>query len=538
MKILAVLLLSLSVASIWSQFDLAWVKAFNVNSLPDLAIDSLGNSYTLLPYKPEEGVEHGMSVSDKTTTNDLTTLAKISPQGEIEWHLTIDASKEVSRGYDVRSWCIYRDISVSEDGERIAILVQYDIKDGPENRFDKKEVSGFSNRTDVQTKCFILYYSNSGKFLWKTDFNTITAWNADQHLDRITFGPNNELYLVKSYATIDFKNKPLDPNDLYQHSIGLFRFSDKGTFMEELISWEQTSTNHKNPETAHYIQQLEIKFDPNVNIYLYGLYRGNLVLSEDEVLSNYGTKYTGVTGFLVKFSNDMEFKWRYQFAGTMGGATIREINFSKEGDLYFAGDFSTNIYISRGNDLAVKTKTPPTSHSGRSLFYGKLNAKAELEFVKYHQQEKHYTNSGVSTMWLDEQGRSHIVGFYNDSLTISGCEKTLFPGMRVDTSHFTYEGKILTSYHPRYFYGLYHAVYQDDSILSLDDVFDFEKPVWPGGFFSRPIIADNSVYFTTSINEPVNAFLKNNKELKINPDSKKDCLYGEDAFRHFRLASR
>ena len=87
--------------SLWSQFDLDWIKEFNVNAIPQngLAMDNFGNSYTFLDYKPDDGAEFGGLTKGEKRTNDMVTIAKTSAKGQLEWHLTIDGAKEIPAGY-------------------------------------------------------------------------------------------------------------------------------------------------------------------------------------------------------------------------------------------------------------------------------------------------------------------------------------------------------------------------------------------------------------------------------------------------------
>lgn len=517
MRLLFLILPSLIFQASIAQFSYDWKKNIDERLLisNNFGIDQFGNSYLMLGYTPEEGNQLQSPAGEKRIADEFT-LAKLDTTGKIIWHLTENALKGTPKNYKTRSNAYFRDIAVSEDGESIAIMGYYQSKKvlGDNDELGRV-VRSFSNYEGLINNYFILCYSNTGDLKWRRNFTSTPAYN--QQLDNIQFGPENRLFMTKAYKDLDFGKERIQSATPEEERIGVFRFSEKGKFEQELISWKQSSLLNKDFSSHHYIQSLAINFDPKGNIYLTGDYRAAMVLSEDVTFKSQERYKDFHAGFLVKYSPEMELKWQFKLGGSTGGGIVRNLIFHEDGGVSFAGDFSTNIIISTGSDVIIKTESPAINYSGRGVFYGKIDQEGNLKFVKYHTQEKHYTNCDVATMWVDDYDQIHIIGFYNDSLKFDGVENTLFGGSITKTNTTSYEGKELSYETTTYDFDLYHACFREDTLLTVNYMFDFNQIIgYRSNFFIDPKVIGESLYFTLSSHMDVDAELvtDNNSSIK------------------------
>lgn len=516
MKLLLLLIGLLLTYCSWSQFNLEWTKRFDVSVFSDrnFQVDQSGNCYVLSKNIPNEGDQLDQFTADDLKRDELVTLSKVDASGKIVWHLTMNSILGISKDYAIRSEVHFRDIAVSEDGQSIAIMGYFDTKNEiPPGVNPEHPRIIFSNGEGTMSKYFIICLSGNGKEKWKNIFDAVPIYN--HQLEKIKFGPKHELYLTKAYKEeVQFKRKKFSTVTKGEERIGIFRFTENGKLSEQLISWKQSSLLNKDMESHHYINGIEMQFDKEGNIYLYGDYSCHLVLSEDVQLSSVVRYKDTRAGFLAKYSPDMKLEWYYKLAGRTGGGKISNLDFNDSGELYFAGNFTTAISVFNNGEIQLETDSPTINHSGSGMFYGKISSAGKLMFTKYHIQDKHYTDCSVSNFWLDDYGRAHILGVYEDSLQIQGSSNSLFSGMRIDTSVTHYNGMELPTVYVRYFEDIYHAVYKEDSIYSLEKVFKFNKVSGGINFFGYPTVVKNTLYFVHSSRMDIDV------ELAANPDQK------------------
>lgn len=500
MKQLLLLVSLLSGYCTLSQFNLEWTKRFEVSMLSErnFEVDQWGNCYVLSKNIPDEGDQLDQFTADDLKRDELVTLSKVDTSGKVVWHLTMNPILGITKDYAIRSEVHFRDIAVSTDGQSIAIMGYFDTKNEiPPGANPAYPRIIFSNGEGTMSKYFIICLSGDGKEKWKNVFDAVPIYN--HQLEKILFGPNHELYLTKAYKDdIQFKRKKFSTAAKDEERIGIFRVTDNGKLSEQLISWKQSSLLNNDMESHHYINGMEMQFDKEGNIYLYGSYSGHLVLSEDVQLSSVVRYKDTRAGFLAKYSPDMQLEWYYKLAGRTGGGKISNLDFNDSGELYFAGSFTTVVSIFNNGEIQLETNSPAINHSGSGMFYGKISSTGKLVFTKYHIQDKHYTDCSVSNFWLDDSGRAHILGIYEDSLQILGASNSLFGGMRIDTSVTHYKGMELPTVHVRYFEDIYHAVYREDAICGLEKVFNFNKVSGGINFFGYPKVVNNTLYFVHS----------------------------------------
>lgn len=400
---------------------------------------------------------------------------------------------------------ILQDISVSSDGESIVVIGYYNgrvqIPTG-KSVLVKGDLPQNNYQTDYHH--FVLCYSKDGELKWNLEVDGPMAY--DSQLDRIKISPSGDIHYIHAFSErAVFGKKMIEEHSKSGQSVGWFLLDKNGKLKSTLRIWKQRYRYQDEEDQLNDIQIIDLQFDAKGNGYLYGNYALQMDLSYNiQLHSKEPNDYAA--GFLAKYDPNNELQWFYKLSGPSWGGRIEAFHMTADGSLYFAGIFNDHFSISSGQSIVLKTEKTVVGHSGTSMFYGKIDGNGELKFVKYHLQKKHYTNCMVSTLWLDQTGRVNIMGIYEDSLKVEGLDKTIFGGMHLDTIRTEYNGKVLSSVHEQYYYDMYHMVWQEEKLLSLESVFKFNYGVGNINFANRIITAEDQLYFF--VKDSINAEIK------------------------------
>lgn len=497
MKVFYTLCFVFAIVCTQAQFSLDWTSTTHLNLMhvQKMVVDPSGSSYVLINYTPNNDDQLMDHRFQSKYYSEASSVVKLDSNGKKIWHQTMLTEANEYNQF-VWSHIYFKDLAVSDDGQKMVVLGQANGKVKLTSGNEKIHHGELPESSGDKKQQFLLICNTSGELLKEVMIGGEFAYN--EQLDKVFFDREGNLYLIKAYkGTVSFDSKKVSSDFQDDETIGVFKFDAKGNFKGQLINWKQSSLNHNDISTHHYINSLSLIFDENNDLYLYGGYTGHLVLDKETVLTSTSRYEDTRAGFLAKYSSQMKLDWHYKFAGKTGGGEIRKMISDKDNNVYLAGDFSTMMSIFKGTTANIQTDVPTISHSGVGLFYGKISSEGDLQFVKFHRQDKHYTSSAVSELWRDSRGLIHILGIYNDSLAIHGLEPKVFGGMRVDTSVFEYNGKMLTSYHEKYFKDVYHLTFKEDTPVDLEKVFKSNQQGGMDYAFRFPSYMNGHLYFVS-----------------------------------------
>jgi hypothetical protein len=483
-----------------AQFIKKWTYEYTTmrHTRSAMDVDSSGNVFSVINYTPSIGDKIGGHTFQFKYHHKVSSLVKTNTEGTLVWHRTTDSYGPHYNNY-THANIYYIDVAVSPNGKDIVVIGFSEGKTLiPRNEKDTLREGCDASQNVTCKDFFIMCYSDEGDLKWKKSFGEIYS----HHLDKIEFNQKGELFLIKGFdADLKYEGKQIakskkeNPKDTH---LGVFKFNVKGKFLELLKIWNQAKNPPYNMEDISFIEKLNIEFDSENNLMLYGSYYGNIQLSDIVTLSCHNKYNDSKAGFLAKYDNKNQLLWQFKIGGNYGGGWIESLDYNEKNEMYFTGSFGTDISISDGKGISFQSSKSAINHSGVGTFYGKIDNKGILQFVKYHKQEKHYTNCAAITLKIDDRGFTHQIGYYNDSMQLQSDSKLLFAGVHIDTLRFEYDGKPLEAISPKYLYGTFHAVWLEDSLISVADFIKYEsyinyspsinEPCWKGDtltFLSR-----------------------------------------------------
>lgn len=430
--------------------------------------DDAGNTYIIVNNTNSyRDTIHGKSIKSNAY---ISRLLKIDPSGALIWERIIQPERNKERKNEgAQPYLI--DVVITPKGD---VLVIGNISGRIVFPSGKDSITKGCllerERIYDGMKGFMLSYSESGKLNWINELSYL------EQSDRIGFNAKGDLFLKVTYnRTLRIGNKSIDPVENEWHSpfhYSLLQLDLKGNFKRTLFRWEEIPWK-SDDKTYNRIENFDFTFDKKDNLVLYGLFVGSIRLSP--ALTLYCThKYNDSKAlFIAKYSPDLKLLWQKKIGGRGSAARMVKPVFNRENDVYFAGSFHTECFISDGSSQSILYESK-TSHSGTGFFYGKMNEQGDLQFSKFRLQPQDYTEVNVQALILDDVGNAHILGSYNDSLQFAANGLVLFPGKTCETKTFDYEGKNLEYTYCQYQSCFYYSVWREDTLIHLQNLAEFK----------------------------------------------------------------
>jgi len=461
---------------------------YGVNST-GMVSDNVGNSYVI------EGnsayVNDTINGSKETSRGYVGRILKIDTGGKLVWERVIRPVVDAKNPYFSNGMIYLIDIELSSDGNLIVIG---NLDGKAVFPSEKKEVS-YGNEKDPSNvynglSGFIASYDSSGELIWLTETSYLNIY------DRIHRNHAGKLFLKTTYDADLTIGKQLVQKVLTDRSgpkhYSILELSSNGKYKKTAFHWEEIPCTDAILPTNH-LENFDITFDKKDNMILYGQCVGTLELSESTKINCNQRYYDARAAFIAKYSPQGELLWQKKIGGRGSFYKVVDPVFNENNELYFAGTFTTDCIISDGAIQSVPGNYK-RSRSGASFMYGKISETGELLFVKYRMQPHEFTHVDVAAMAIDKLGNVHITGDYNDSLQFGTANRFLFPGTKTTVDTFRYEGRLLSSTHVEYKTCFYYSVWNEDSLLHLQNLADYEGYGY-GTLVESMFITDNQLVF-------------------------------------------
>jgi hypothetical protein len=320
-------------------------------------------------------------------------------------------------------------------------------------KFGKARENVFGNHPQG---IFIARYSSTGDRRWAHFWNT--GWGEGKSM---AVNSKDEVYWSYYHRNSLRENGQLVDSFEYTGfsgaKVAIAKFTGNGKLVE--------IKKFDDEETSSTVKATHIKFDAADNLYIYGTFSKLIRFSATDSLTN-DSYYEGADAYLAKYDSTGKFNW-VRRAGGQNYQEILDIDFGEDGSVYAAGYYSYECVLSDGIQLIQKSKYE--YKSGNSLFYFKLFADGELAFARYEEQEGYNTSFMASSMAVDQNGETHIVGRYDGDINLEG---------------FKMESRVYTS-------NFFDSYWNEDKLLNLENV-----GFHPKGNFSPYKIRVNNGFYT------------------------------------------
>jgi hypothetical protein len=200
----------------------------------------------------------------------------------------------------------------------------------------------------------------------------------------------------------------------------------------------------KNLNYSNSAALTNVKYDRDDNLIVYGSFKSKIKFSANDSLTN-DSYHEGGDSYIAKFDPKGAFLW-VQKMGGRNGQQIRDIAIAADQSIYAVGEYSFECIIGTGIDRVIQSKYE--WKSGSNMFYLHLFADGELDFARFETNKGYNSTVNGSHIALDANGRSHIIGNFNDTLRLHGFS--------IATGHHNNNG--------------FYSVWCKDSLSSLDKV--------------------------------------------------------------------
>jgi hypothetical protein len=385
--------------------DPSWhytIDAFNDADISDLEVDQQGNTYVAVNYVGVLDLEgnNGRLLANAPHMHGL--LAKLGPTGKLLW------CHGFKSAFDNR----INDIAVGADGSVFITgfgdgLMLFPGKSDVLTVGRERAVEGYHQPQGL----YVARYNSDGERGWVNYWST--SWGEGKSV-----AVNSKGEVVMSY----YHYSNLTNGDLLidnfertpgvQAKVSLAFFQPNGSLkgLQPFQIWESDGT----------VRSPQLRFDEKDNLYVFGLFRKALKLSETDSLINDGY-YESEDSYLVKYNSEGLLLWKRQFGG-QNIQILKDIDFAHDGSLYGTG-FYFNECILMG-DVQSAQKSKVEYKSGNSMFYFHLFDDGETDFIQFEECSGYDGYLSGHSIDHDVNGESHIVGAFNDTLRINGFQLT------------------------------------------------------------------------------------------------------------------
>lgn len=367
------------------------------------AVDSKGNAYFTFIYTNDITIQ-GFDKKFPKSPYVASLLLKVSPEGKPIWAHTLVGAKDcriVAIAVDSKD-DIY--LTGHTDG-----LTTFTDKKGKQELGDNKQnYPGFH-----LSGIFIASYSGDGHFKFAQLFRG--GWGVGLSIDVNTKG---DIYttLYHQYDLKDINEKTIipfqkGPQKAYGRAIVVL--DAKGNLKKShSLGWEPTET---------YTPFFRGKFNSKDQYCLYGMFVGSVALNDSITIE---TPYQeSQDSYIALFDTTFNLLWHRKIGG-LNVQRIYDVAFDAKNGIYFTGNYTSECIITKGIQVISQEGHP--HRYGTDFFYGRFFPNGDTDFIFYHTNEQNGYSILAHQVGVDINGDAHLVGNYNDTLSIQG--KNIFAG--------------------------------------------------------------------------------------------------------------
>ena len=369
------------------------IDGYNDVYLADITVDSMGNTYAAINYTsnlslpglnkklPYAGHVHGL-------------IMKFNKQGKPLW------AHPFKSAFDNR----IRDISLAPNGSLLITGFGDGLLCFPGSK-DTLKV-GKARETPYQYNYhqgfYAASYSPEGERNWVKYFNT--GWGEGLS---IAANSRNEVFIAGYYGrNLKEGDKLIDTLSpkYYDYKISLVKLSAKGEFI---------STNPMGLETSPgYTTNVNVQIDKADNMYLYGNFRGRILLSPKDSLTN-DAYYESIDAFIAKYDQGGQLQWGRKLGG-QNTQVIKGLILADDSTVYVAGNYGYECTV--GDNINIVQKSKFEYSSNTNSFYLHLLKNGDVDFIEYFEGRNYSGVNAIESIAIDRKGRAHIVGYFTDTL--------------------------------------------------------------------------------------------------------------------------
>ncbi len=381
--------------------DPSWVymiDAFNDADITDVEVDDKGNTYASVNYMGTLNLVGNQGRLLPNADHQAGVLLKLDSNGKLLW----------CRGFESAFDNRINDIVLGADGS----VYFTGFGDGLVHFPGKKDelICGREKEKDESHQPQGIYaakYTSEGERIW------VHFWSSPWGEGR-SVAVNSKGELAWSYYhCCDIYEKDVlidivEKTDRSQMKMSIAFFNADGSLkrIEHVQTVESFST--ANPPVLYC--------DKEDNLYRTGTFTKCVFLTPQDSLVNDGY-YDSQDAYLAKYNPEGELMWSRQFGG-QNTQRIYDIDFGSDGSVYGTGQFSYECLLMDAIKSIQKSKFD--YKSGDSMFYFHFFKDGECDFIRFDDNEGYSNYFISSSIDIDLNEESHIVGLFTDTLRLEG----------------------------------------------------------------------------------------------------------------------
>lgn len=398
-------------------------------------------------------LNNGESIEGNRTY--LPVIMKNNPNGEIEW------------AYGIRAYSgIVSSVAISPEDEIIicgSILGEAIFPSLADSTVISCDLP--YEKWGDQKNLFLAKYSSEGELLWLNTYEDYGGVKSE-----VVCNSHGKIYWsIEYYGDLKQEDSYLiqgREEDYLMKKNAILTYHSNGDFDQIIYHW-----THSHPNKIHLVEKpvsvsCHIEMDSEDHLIIWGGYCGILNLKKEENPQSEIPWFEDKGGYIAKLNPNDELIWQYKISAKIS-PYIRDLALDKENNLYFTGEFSGDVIISKDIN-PLEQKENGFHRAGESFMYFKISQDGNFEFIRCHKQDKDYTFCSGQTLDIDENGYTHLSGYYNDSLNFNSKTPTLFNGTHV--TPFKVDGIDSTFYHKKYKTGVFYSIWDGDSLIHLEEI--------------------------------------------------------------------
>lgn len=381
--------------SIVSAQTLNWgvyLNTQNVLSASDVAVDNLGNTYTIGFYVNNNDFNPGSGVFTLAElNNDVGNVfcVKLNPNGNFVWAIPVGGRNN----FDALLFAGGQPkIAIDNNNGAIYISCAYDA---PVD-FDPSPATFLLPTDSGNTDVFVAKYTTAGAFVWAKNLGVVTYEEIDVDSSGNVYLAGNFPYTTDIDPGPNVFNLTTNPggDDFY-----ILKLNPNGEFV-----WAK-----QFGDPTRYDFLTDIVIDDADNIVITGLFSGLVDFDPNAGVTNLQSNNNSNDAFVAKYTSNGELIWAKSFGGTSSGIERGSaVTVDNQNNVYATG------YFSSVTDFDPSANTFNLSTVGtRSLYILKLTSNGEFDFVKTVGSPFTEFSTDIA---VDNVGSLYLTGYYLTSM--------------------------------------------------------------------------------------------------------------------------